>query len=618
MSAAVPHPVKIRRALISVYDKTGIAEFARTLHEELGVEIISTGRTAKTLREAGIPVTLVEKLTGVPELLAGRVKTLHPRIHAAVLADRDNPEHMRQLAQQRIEPIDMVVVDLYPFERAVARPDCSFEEALEMIDIGGPCLLRAAAKNHRHVLVVHDAADRAKVLRCLREDTLGAAQWQTVRRELAAAAFRRVTAYNAAITDYLVRQGGEATSFRALLLAGRERPRYGENPHQQAEVLRPGPPFHTRAPNLFTLAPERGAPAGRLSFNNYADASAALELCAELARELGGAPRGLKPAAPHPTPPHPAAPQSAAPHPAAPLSAEHDEPRASARAARRRRDPLLDDIRAPDEPRASARAAARSPDALDLSAAFHPPDPNRAAWLLTWTTYGSWLPGDRRGFVSRRPTESGAHTIHNLPGTLYDADRKELEESAKERMHGRAVVLTEAQAATALAAFTETAAAHHIAIIALSIMPDHVHILCQGEQDGARLMQLFKGASARRLSRAHALPDAPRWWTRSGSRRYLQKGSDLEPAVRYVCGQPDALRVCSFAGAARAEARGPLGASAQAETVRAEAPGSASQERGYVVCFIKHTNACGAAVVRSSDQSEEACPAAAIEDYRRA
>src|SRR3989304_3236041 len=146
---------RIRRALISVYDKTGIVDFARALVDEFGVEIISTGGTAALLKENGIPVTLVEQITGFPEMLDGRVKTLHPKIHAAILADRDNPDHMRQLREQGIDPIDMVVVNLYPFEKTVADPNCTFEQAIERIDIGGPCLLRAAAKNHKHVIAVY-------------------------------------------------------------------------------------------------------------------------------------------------------------------------------------------------------------------------------------------------------------------------------------------------------------------------------------------------------------------------------------------------------------------------------------------------------------------------------
>ena len=297
----MPEPIRIRRALISVYDKTGIVDFARALHEEFGVEIISTGGTAKTLTDAGIPVTLVEDITGFPELLSGRVKTLHPKIHAAILADRDHPEHMRQLRDQGIEPIDMVVVNLYPFEKTVADPDCTFEEALEMIDIGGVSLLRAAAKNHKHVLVLHDPWDWNNVLGWLREDLLTEQGWQSVRRDYAGSTFRLVSAYNAAITDYLIRHDTEeAGSFHALLLTGWDRPRYGENPHQSAEVLRPGPPCETAAPHLFSVDPKTCEAAVELSFNNYADASAALELCAELTRasQLGSAKLCFAPAQP--------------------------------------------------------------------------------------------------------------------------------------------------------------------------------------------------------------------------------------------------------------------------------------------------------------------------------
>jgi len=159
---------KIKRALISVYDKTGIVDFARALVNEFGIEIISTGGTATLLKAEGIPVTLVEDVTGFPEMLDGRVKTLHPKIHAAILADRDNPEHMRQLEEQGIKPIDMVVVNLYPFEKTVADPNCTFEQAIEMIDIGGPCLLRAASKNHKSVLALDDPQAYEPILDYLR------------------------------------------------------------------------------------------------------------------------------------------------------------------------------------------------------------------------------------------------------------------------------------------------------------------------------------------------------------------------------------------------------------------------------------------------------------------
>ena len=180
---------KIRRVLISVYDKTGIVDFVRALVEEFGIEIISTGGTAALLKENDIPVTLVEKITGFPEMLDGRVKTLHPKIHAAILADRVNPDHMRQLKEQGIEPIDMVVVNLYPFEKTVADLNCTFEQAIEMIDIGGPCLLRAAAKNHKHVLALGDPGDYESCLQYLRGEDSASGERACFRLRLAALSF---------------------------------------------------------------------------------------------------------------------------------------------------------------------------------------------------------------------------------------------------------------------------------------------------------------------------------------------------------------------------------------------------------------------------------------------
>ena len=273
-------PRRIRRALISVYDKTGIVDFARALHEEFGIEVISTGGTAKLLKEHDVPVTLVEEITGFPEMLDGRVKTLHPKIHAAILADRDNPEHLRQLAEQGIEPIDLVVVNLYPFEQTIAKPDCTFDEAIEMIDIGGPCLLRAAAKNHRHVLVVDDPSFYTAHLDQLR-------RWgeRTTREDAlhrgAFSAFWATTAYDSRVATWLsVSRKDGLPDVRVLRLWNRGRLRHGENPHQQAELLSlcndPGKTDLSSA--------EVGDAAAALSFNNYADASAALDLCTELTR----------------------------------------------------------------------------------------------------------------------------------------------------------------------------------------------------------------------------------------------------------------------------------------------------------------------------------------------
>ncbi len=272
----MPEPRRIKRALISVYDKTGIVDFARALHDEFGIELISTGGTAKVLKDAGLPVTLVEDITGFPEMLDGRVKTLHPRIHAAILADRDNPEHMRQLAEQGIEPIDMVVVNLYPFEQTIAKPGCTFAEAIEMIDIGGPCLLRAAAKNHKHVWVLCDREDWVIALDQLRRNDLDVNALEWIRLGDASATFGKTTDYDRMVADYLAKIAGLPVFDRVLEMCSRGALRYGENPHQAGELM--------RVRGIL----ERLCPVGNIqtevSFNNYADASAALELCAELTR----------------------------------------------------------------------------------------------------------------------------------------------------------------------------------------------------------------------------------------------------------------------------------------------------------------------------------------------
>ena len=190
---------KIKRALISVTDKTGVAEFAKALHE-MGVEIISTGGTARVIREAGVPVTDVSEVTGFPEMLDGRVKTLHPKIHGGILAIRSNPEHMRQLEEHGIKTIELVVVNLYAFEKTVAS-GASLEEAIENIDIGGPTLLRASAKNFRDVTVVVDPADYERVLKEMKEND-GETTLAT-RFELARKVFETTSKYDTAIYNYL-------------------------------------------------------------------------------------------------------------------------------------------------------------------------------------------------------------------------------------------------------------------------------------------------------------------------------------------------------------------------------------------------------------------------------
>lgn len=307
--------ITIKRALIAVYDKTGIAVFAKALVEEFGIEIISTGGTARHLKEAGVPVTMVEDVTGFPEMLDGRVKTLHPKIHAGILADRDNPDHMRQLKEQDIKPIDMVVVNLYPFEETVAKPDCSFEEAIEMIDIGGPCMLRAAAKNHKHVVVVGgDQEMWDGVLNDLRER--GAVDCM-MSKALAAHVFSTTWRYDMAVSGYLLgfpitEDAGDARDDEdawddgdacddgdddvpwfdlsceeeLLDLENGESLRYGENPHQVAKLF--CLPDDPRQTSLADVDPVFES-AKDMSHNNYLDASAALDLCEELTRgDLGG------------------------------------------------------------------------------------------------------------------------------------------------------------------------------------------------------------------------------------------------------------------------------------------------------------------------------------------
>jgi phosphoribosylaminoimidazolecarboxamide formyltransferase/IMP cyclohydrolase len=223
------------RALLSVSDKRGIEAFAAGL-VELGYEIVSTGNTARTLAAAGIPVRPVSNVTGFPEILGGRVKTLHPAIHAGILARRDDPGHMAALDVHGIAPIDIVAVNLYPFSETIARPDVSFAEAIEQIDIGGPALVRAAAKNHDSVLVVVSPEDYDPVLTALRSEAVT----PDLRRRLAARAFAHTAAYDAAIAAYLSDEPFPETLPLAFHKA--QDLRYGENPHQRAALYGA---FHT-------------------------------------------------------------------------------------------------------------------------------------------------------------------------------------------------------------------------------------------------------------------------------------------------------------------------------------------------------------------------------------
>ncbi|HET6204239.1 MAG TPA: bifunctional phosphoribosylaminoimidazolecarboxamide formyltransferase/IMP cyclohydrolase [Planctomycetota bacterium] len=263
---------RIERALLSVHDKRGIVDFARAL-ASLRVEILSTGGTRRALAEAGLSVREVAEVTGFPEMLGGRVKTLHPKIHAGILARRDLPAHRAALEAQGIAGIDLVAVNLYPFEGTVARPGVARDEAIEEIDVGGPTLLRAAAKNHDFVAAVVDPDDYPAVLEELR--ARGALSPET-RRRLASKAFRATAAYDAAIAVWLSREEEERFPESAAF-AGRRiaRLRYGENPHQAAALYRS------------VLAPEPGVAGGEvlggkaLSFNNLLDIDAAFALVRE-------------------------------------------------------------------------------------------------------------------------------------------------------------------------------------------------------------------------------------------------------------------------------------------------------------------------------------------------
>ena len=264
--------MSVRYALISVSEKAGVADFARSL-ARLGFTILSTGGTARALTERGIAVTEVARITGFPEILDGRVKTLHPAVHAGILARRDAPEHLRALAQHGIGLIDVVAVNLYPFEAATARPDCTLVDAIENIDVGGPAMLRAAAKNHAAVTVIVDPADYPRVVEELQAR---GATGATTRFELAIKAFAHTARYDGAISGYLssLDADGQREAFPRVLTRQwtlRQPMRYGENPHQQAAFYRdlePGPGL---------MAGYEQLQGKELSFNNVADADAAWE-----------------------------------------------------------------------------------------------------------------------------------------------------------------------------------------------------------------------------------------------------------------------------------------------------------------------------------------------------
>ena len=261
----------VRRALISVSDKTGLAELGRALAER-GVEILSTGGTAKALKEAGVAVIDIAEHTGFPEMMDGRLKTLHPKVHGGLLAVRGNPEHTRAADQHGIAPIDLLVVNLYPFE-ATAAKGAPFADCIENIDIGGPAMIRAAAKNHASVTVVVDPADYAQVLADMAARA-GATRLE-LRKALAAKAYARTAAYDAAISGWFANELGErAPAWRAIGGKLAQELRYGENPHQWAAFYVAG----ELRPGLATAVQHQGK---ELSYNNLGDADAAIELVAE-------------------------------------------------------------------------------------------------------------------------------------------------------------------------------------------------------------------------------------------------------------------------------------------------------------------------------------------------
>jgi phosphoribosylaminoimidazolecarboxamide formyltransferase / IMP cyclohydrolase len=265
--------VKIGRALLSVSDKTGLAELGHALARH-GVELVSTGGTAKALRGEGLDVRDISDLTGFPEMMDGRVKTLHPKVHGGLLAIRDNEEHARAMEAHGIGPIDLVVVNLYPFAQTVAK-GAGRDEVIENIDIGGPSMVRSAAKNHAYVAIVTDPADYAELIEAM--DAGGGATSLDLRKRLAGKAFSATAAYDAMISSWFsfADQGQMFPDMLPLIMNRAEELRYGENPHQKAALYLPAGP-HSRG-----IAQAEQVQGKELSYNNYNDADAALELVAE-------------------------------------------------------------------------------------------------------------------------------------------------------------------------------------------------------------------------------------------------------------------------------------------------------------------------------------------------
>jgi phosphoribosylaminoimidazolecarboxamide formyltransferase / IMP cyclohydrolase len=265
--------VKIARALLSVSDKAGLLDLARALARH-GVELVSTGGTAKALRDAGLAVMDISDLTGFPEMMDGRVKTLHPKVHGGLLAVRDNSEHLASMAEHAIAPIDLVVVNLYPFAATVAK-GASRDEIIENIDIGGPSMVRSAAKNHASVAIVTDPADYAELITAM--DASAGTTDLAFRKRLAAKAYAATAAYDAMISGWFSKVDQEELFAPVRVMGTRLKDtlRYGENPHQQAAL------YTTVGPNIVGIAGAQQVQGKELSYNNYNDADAALELVSE-------------------------------------------------------------------------------------------------------------------------------------------------------------------------------------------------------------------------------------------------------------------------------------------------------------------------------------------------
>ncbi len=264
----------IKRALISVSNKAGIVDFAKGL-AKFGIEIISTGGTARALKEAGLKVKDVSEYTGFPEMMGGRLKTLHPNIHGGLLGRRDKPEDLKEMASHGIEPIDMVVVNLYPFKETISREGVTFEEAIENIDIGGPTMLRAASKNFTHVTVIVDPQDYSGILKEMDSSQGNVGRGTNLR--LAQKVFAHTSSYDAAIASYLCGEKTGSDVFSSQLYLSYEKVctlRYGENPHQKAA-------FYKEATEGLSLASAKLLQGKEMSFNNYLDTHSALALCLE-------------------------------------------------------------------------------------------------------------------------------------------------------------------------------------------------------------------------------------------------------------------------------------------------------------------------------------------------